>query len=307
MADNRLGERLYEVGWRQGVLLPALPYSVIFQVDDPLSKIAKQVARQQTTIKVKQGNPLQPADSLPFSVGVATGITRKGDYLVIASQDCDIASNLSEEPHVIAMRAFCTENATILRYASSNSSHYFLLDHRQGLVAEASIMVLIEKPVLAHFTPESGTFDATVKERFARWIAHRFTRTVFHESVVGAVIKPILDHLAQMQQDMDPDLEALDQVREVRLGKITGNPPYEVRLLFIVPESGLQDGGTALARLINRMREWFNPLAARLIAWDARHLYEITVGDYLDTERFYLDHYSYRGQTIRGLLPPSVI
>src|SRR6266699_2155161 len=175
MANNILGERLYEVGWRQGVLLPALPYSVIYQVDDPLSKIAKQIAKQQTTFEVKQENPLAATDFAPYTVGVATGITRKNDYLVIASQDCDIASNLSEESHVIAMRAFCTENATILRYAGSNSCHYFLLDHRRGLVAEASIMVLVEKPVLTLFTPEPGVLDVIVKERFARWIAHRFT------------------------------------------------------------------------------------------------------------------------------------
>ena len=304
MAKNDLGERLYEAGWRQGVLLPALPYSVIYQVDDPLSKIAKQVTKQQTTIEVKQGNPLQPTDFPPYTIGVATGITRKDDHLVVASQDCDIASNLSEEPHIIAMRAFCTENAAILRHAGSNSCHYFLLDHRRGLVAEASIMVLVEKPVLTHFTPESGVLDVAVKERFARWIAHCFTRPAVHENVVGGVIKPILDHFSQMQKDKNPDLDALDMVREVRLAKISGSPPYEVRLLFIIPEDGLPDGGVALARLVTRMRDWFNPLAAHLAAWEARHLYEVTVGDYLDTERIYLDHYTYHGQTIHGLLPP---
>src|SRR5260221_9151184 len=185
MAKYDLGERLYKAGWRQGVLLPALPYSVIYQVDDPLSKIAKQVTKQQTTIEVKQGNPLAATDFPPYTIGVARDIARKDDHLVVASQDCDIVSNLSEEPDIIAMRAFCTENATILRHAGSNSCHYFLLDHRRGLVAEASIMVLVEKPVLTHFTPESGVLDVTVKERFARWIAHRFTRPAFHENVVG--------------------------------------------------------------------------------------------------------------------------
>jgi hypothetical protein len=51
------------------------------------------------------------------------------------------------------------------------------------------------------------------------------------------------------------------------------------------------------------MRSWFNPLAARLVAWDARHLYEITVGDYLDTQQIYLEQYTYQGQIIQGLLP----
>src|SRR5437588_4372332 len=92
-------------------------------------------------------------------------------------------------------------------------------------------------------------------------------------------------------------------VKEVRLAKIVGNPPFDVRILFIVPESGLSDNGIALARIVSRMRGWFNPLAARLVAWEARHIYEITVGDYLDTQQIYLEHYTYRGQTIQGLLP----
>jgi len=152
-----------------------------------------------------------------------------------------------------------------------------------------------------------GLLDVAIKQRFARWIAHRFNRPAFHENVVGAVISQILDHLSQMQKDKDPDLGALDMVREVRLAKIVGRPPFEVRLLFIIPESGLPDNGIALARLVARIGGWFNPLAARLVAWEARHLYEITVGDYLDTERFYLDHYTYRGQTVQGLLPPPNI
>jgi len=307
MADNMLGEKLYEAGWRQGVLLPALPYSIIYQVNDPLSKIAKKVAKQSAALELKQREVLAAADLPPYTIGVASGITREGDHLVIASQDCDIAGNLSEEPNVVALRAFITENANILRYADSDSSHYFLLDHHRGLVAEASIMVLIEKPVLIDLTPEPGVCNETTKQRFARWIAHHFTRPAFHESIVGAVISPILDHLSQMQKDNDPDLGALDMVREVRLAKIVGRPPFEVRLLFIIPESGLPDNGIALARLVARIGGWFNPLAARLVAWEARHLYEITVGDYLDTERFYLDHYTYRGKTFQGLLPPLSI
>jgi hypothetical protein len=207
----------------------------------------------------------------------------------------------------VVMRAFTTENSSILRYADSNSSHYFLLDRKRGLVAESSVMALIEKPVLLNFTPEAGTCDSATQERFARWIAHRFDRSAFDDDVVGAVIKPLLDNLSQMQKDGDPDLDALDNVKEVRLAKITGKPPFDVRLLFIIPEEGLPDKGVALARLVFRIRTWFNPLAARLVAWDARHLYEITVGDYLDTQQIYLEQYTYQGQIIRGLLPAANI
>jgi hypothetical protein len=302
MADNKLGEHLYDSGWRQGVLLPPLPWSVIYRSDDPLSKIAKTAKGQSEhrDIPAAMGLPLH-------GIGIASGITRQEDYLVIASQDCDIVRSLSEEPNIVAMRAFTTENSSILRYADSNSTHYFLLDRNRGLVAESSVMALIEKPVLLNFTPETGTCDSITQERFARWIAHRFDRPAFHDDVVGAVIKPILDNLSQMQKEDDPDLDALVNVKEVRLAKIVGKPPFDVRLLFIIPEEGLSDNGVALAHLVFRMRTWFNPLAAHLVAWDARHLYEITVGDYLDTQQIYLEQYTYQGQIIQGLLPTTNI
>src|SRR5947209_4829054 len=149
MADSKLGEHLYNSGWRQGVLLPSLPWSVIYRSEDPLSKIAKTAKRQAEHLDISAlaGLPLH-------GIGVASGITRREDYLVIASQDCDIVRSLSEEPNIIALRAFTTDNSNILRYADSNSTRYFLLDPNRGLVAESSMMTLIEKPVLVNFTPE---------------------------------------------------------------------------------------------------------------------------------------------------------
>jgi hypothetical protein len=302
MADNKLGEQLYNAGWRQGVLLPPLPYSVVYSSDDPLSKIARTAQRKP----VGQVDVPSITDLPLHGIGIACG-TRQEDYLVIASQDCDIVRGPNVEPNIVAMRAFTTDNNNILGYADSNSSRYFLLDRSRGLVAESSIMVLIEKPVLLKYTPEPGAYDTATQERFARWIAHHFDRPAFADEVVGAVIKPILENLSQMQKNGDPALDALDNVKEVRLAKITGKPPFEVSLLFITPEDGLPDNGVALARLVSRMRGWFNPQAARLAAWDARHLYEITVGDYLATQQIYLDHYTYQGQIIRGLLPPASI
>ena len=110
MADNKLGEHLYNSGWRQGVLLPSLPWSVIYRSEDPLSKIAKTAKRQaeQMDIPTVTGLPLH-------GIGVASGIMRREDYLVIASQDCDIVRSLSEEPNIVAMRTFTTENSSILK------------------------------------------------------------------------------------------------------------------------------------------------------------------------------------------------
>ena len=102
-------------------MLPPLAWIVIYRNDDPLSKIARTAKRQagQVTTFAATDLPLQ-------GLGVASGITRREDYLVIASQDCDLVRSVSEEPNIVAMRAFVTENSSILRYADSNTNRYFL-------------------------------------------------------------------------------------------------------------------------------------------------------------------------------------
>ena len=47
-------------------------------------------------------------------------------------------------------------------------------------------------------------------------------------------------------------------------------------MLFIISEEGLPDNGVALARFVGRLREWFDPEFASLVAWGSySHLYEI--------------------------------
>src|SRR5258708_12193035 len=108
MAENKLGEHLYNSGWRQGVLLPPLPWSVIYRSDDPLSKIAKTAKSQseQREIPAATGLPLH-------GIGIASGITRQADYLVIASQDCDIYLTLIENPNLFSLPAFTHHNTAI--------------------------------------------------------------------------------------------------------------------------------------------------------------------------------------------------
>ena len=157
MVDDILGARLNSSGWQQGVLLPPLPYSVIYQYDNPISKIAKTAKKQS-----ERKNISSSIDLPLHGIGVASG-TRYGDYLVIASQDCDIVRSLSDKPNVICLCAFITDNSDILRFADSNSTRYFLLNRKRGLVAESTIMVLIEKPVLMAYTPETGALDSLQK------------------------------------------------------------------------------------------------------------------------------------------------
>jgi len=303
MADDALGQRLYEAGWDQGVLLPALPWSVNFHLDDPV-KIARS-AQQEAEAAYQKAASLSNTP-LPRR-GFASMVSREKERLVIASQSCDIVKKPSIEPTILAMRAFTTDNVKILRTAGSNSTYHFLLDPHRRLVADATVTALIEKPVLTLFTPEPGAVDVTTQRRFARWLAHRFSRPAIPDEIVAAVVAPILTNLHQMQEADDPDLAALDAVSGIRMNRPIGNLPYNIYLLFIISEAGLPDGGMALARLIRRMRGWFDPSTARLVAWDARTLYQVSAGDYLDMDQIYLDHYTYRGQTIIGLTPPPLI
>lgn len=304
MADATLGRRLYLAGWEQGVLLPVLQWSVHFHLDDPLSRIAKSA---RPLVEAQYQLRIQKEGSALPRCGIANGIARDKDRFVVASQTCDIVKSPNDEPNIVAMRAFTTDNTAILRAAGGNSSRYFLLDPDRSLVADGTVMVLIEKPVLTELTPEPGVIDSATQEHFARWIGHRFSRPAFPDEVVKAVIAPILSNLHEMQKTSDPDLTALDMVKEVRLLRLAGEPPYNIRLLFIIPETGLSDNGKGLARLIARMRDWFDPKAACLDGWDYRNLYQVTAGDYLDTQKIYLDEHTYRGKIIQGLTPPPLL
>lgn len=165
MAEPDLGHRLIEVGWDQGVLLPPLSWSLVYDPNDPLSSIARSAVRLAK-------HKLSPPDTAP-SHDVAVGAMRPKDRLVVASQACDIVRVPSEEPNVLAMRVFTTDNDRITRAAASNSARHFLLDANRGLVVDATVTVLLEKPVLVGLVPEPGAPHEDARRRFARWIATR--------------------------------------------------------------------------------------------------------------------------------------
>jgi hypothetical protein len=92
--------------------------------------------------------------------------------------------------------------------------------------------------------------------------------------------------------------------KELRVAPLADSP-YKVHLIFIISEDGLPKGGDlALGRFVSHMKEWFDPAKASLVAWNAANLYEISAGHYMDTRQIYLDHHTYQGETITGLVPP---
>jgi len=295
MADAPLGLRLVNAGWKQGVLLPPVSSSVVFLPSHPLTAIAKRAKdTPPTDTATVTGSP---------SHSVASGIPRGTDAYVVVSQACDIVKSENEEPTVLAMRVYTTDNDRILSAAARNSARVFLLDPDRRLIVDATVLSVIEKPVLETVTPRLGAPNASIERRFARWVAARFSRYAFPDPIVAAVTRPILDGLRGLQQDGSPILAALDPLEEIRIAPTDGDPPYDVSIIFIAPESGLPDGGAGLARLVGHIADWLIPDQARLASWDAAHYGELSVRDYLDHEKLQLDEYTYQGVTVRGLEP----
>src|SRR5690348_5555671 len=111
MADDTLGQRLYDAGWDQGVLLPALPWGINFHLDDPLTPIAR-AAQQEAALAYQEA--ANRSNTPPPRRGFARGINREKERLVIASQACDLVKRPSIEPTVLTLRAFMTDNVKIL-------------------------------------------------------------------------------------------------------------------------------------------------------------------------------------------------
>src|SRR5439155_17767119 len=119
------GIRLIDQGWRQGSLLDARSL-ISASVESP-SPAAEYVA----------------------------GLLRPEEYVVLASNDCDIAADPDHEPMVEGLRAYLTTNKTEIFNAGRNSIRRFLLRRRtradgteEGLVADSTIKVPIDKSLL---------------------------------------------------------------------------------------------------------------------------------------------------------------
>ena len=227
------------------------------------------------------------------------------EFLVIASHPCDIAKDSDSDPSVVVLRAFVTKNERLTKAAATNSSRHFLLDPDRGLVADACWIALLEKPVLLAFESAPGAIDDLTRARFANWLGRRFNRPALPDDVVRAVVAPVVENLRQMQSAEDPLLGALESVFEIRLLRITGAPPFSVRLVVIVEASLDTLKRAEIASLLGRIHGWLDPSVARLVAAEVRTHFEISVGDYIQTDQIFLDEFTYRGTTIAGLRPPS--
>jgi len=268
---------------------------VNFDPDRPLNRIAKRTVAEQ---KPALGHEYFPHIH-------ATGTLPSSHFFVLASQTCDVIKHEAQEPTVVVLGAFETDNPKVLAEAEGNSPRYFLLDSGNSLVVDARKLALIEKPLLAKMERLSPDLPEEARQRFARWIGRRFNRPALPDLVVELIAGPIVDKMFELRVEKDPNGEVLDAVSEVRIADLQGEPPYEVRLLFVMDDMETSAGTRlALARLVVDMQGWLSG-NGRIVAWDAASLYEISAGDYFNTVPLYAEHLTYQGAVKEGAAPPQ--
>ena len=131
----------------------------------------------------------------------------------------------------------------------------------------------------------------------------RFNRPALPDNVVEFVASPIVSKIRELREASDPSVDVLADVADVRIAQLQGQPPYEVKVLFIANHEETSSGvRLALARLIVDMRGWLSD-NARIVAWDVATFYEISAGDYLNTVPLYAEHLTYRGAMVEGAEP----
>ncbi len=270
--DATLGEQLLAKGWRQGRLLSATPAMIHYEYT-PGSPPAWTETRRD------------------FTGG-----------LVLATQTCDLKRLATEEPTVEFVRAFWTKKDRIITAAKRNSVRQFLLRTRasgtetEGLVAEATTRVFVDKKSLLQFTPEQGCSDANNERQFQRWLARRYDRPALPDALVAAVQKPIVDAL-RAEPETSRIWTLLRGVSEVRYDANDDGPPYSVSLILIREEEDGSGEEPISEPDAEDVAAWFTARIAaageaKVTRWDVTDLESISVAEYAATVPLPLDEYS---------------
>jgi len=264
-----------------------MPELIVYSGDAPVSKEAGRDRKRRQAAGEEVGGVAHYAVATP----------RTGEWLVLASQACDIVKPEASEPRVDALRAFQTTNETILRMADRNSVRYFLLDPARRLVADASFRVQIEKPVLRLYQPESGLEPGNEerRRRFIRWLARRYDRPALPDAVVKAIGEPIRGLLTALVDGGATPAVALDYVDEVRISGDWKRRPIRFNLLFLVDEAAEDAAPIDLAPIVGSLEEKLDQSSAVLNAWAARSRRGISLADVEATEPLFLEDLSRGG------------
>lgn len=267
------------------------------KADEPAPDADERVREQIRAARWRQGQTLADTGSAVVTLGGKATHTlvwrhverNEGQRLVVTTQSCDMDKPLRDEPNVTAIPAFHTADKALLHYANRNSARFFLLDPKTGLVADAGVVVLIDKRVLASASPEPGLSEDPQRQAwFSRWLARRYTRLALEDAVVKAVVGPIMATIRKKLKDADTSA-ALAWVNEIRIRHLVPSSFYKVEMLLICDEPVPAHESEVVAKLMATIAKALDPAVAQLASWEMASLREISYADVLETDELQFD------------------
>jgi len=285
---DHAGEELIRLGWRQGSVLKATSAQKSWLV----LKTSEETSQHQTSnfpsldIWSLQQEPLN-----------------EDDFLVIASQTCDILRPSRLEPYIEALRAYWTSERNIIHEAGKNSIRRFLIQRHinsdgkvEGLIADATVRIQIAKDALLGFTPLANfeENDRIMSRRFRKWLAERYDRPAIPDDLVLSIQKPIIKAIGKLNSKDDKHT-ILDNIREILFLPQNKTIPFLIEMLFIRDE---QSDTTSLnEENAAKLAGWISDVLrkggkADLAHWEILSLKEISAYDYANAYELPTDQYS---------------
>jgi hypothetical protein len=271
--QSNVGRELYDRGWRQGRILRAASL--------PIPILSWQTANTQS------GDTRRGKKSSLDQWSIQSKPVGPDDYLLVASQDCDIAKPAEKEPHIEVLQA--SWSTEIARIAMARGKSYQLRriaaraedSKSEALIADAAWRALLDKRSLIalqpeFYTPAYGAIDtATLQD----WLGARFSRLALPDELVEAIQQPLVAAIRKLNKN--------DVLHEIMAGidfvlcVLKRQDPLQVELWFVVDEDG--DAPSI---------PWID--AAKLATWIDSVLKKKGVAELVNWDRYTTDMLSFR-------------
>ena len=223
---------------------------------------------------------------------------------VVATQTCDIAKSVDNEPWIEVMPVAWSAHSGTIRNARRNSTRLFLLrserdEHEQhrGLIADASQRAFVAKKDLLTCTPESALApgDSHTEGLFRRWLAQRYSRPAIPDEYVRALQKPLVEAIGRLDSThrLHERLDGVDRVLFVVQPDTEG--AVKVELIFLrnerLDEVAIDEEG--VAELVGWMENVLRQRGgATIVHWDLYDSRTISLHDYVSAYPLALDQYT---------------
>ncbi len=272
--DDEIPHRLYEMGWRQGVVFPARGI-------EPWSARRQEGADSCLV--------MQPRPS-----------TSTGQWVVV-SQTSDIVAPLDKEPVVEALACVIEPDPT-KRASYRRSYRRFVIDRTAGLVASAVDRVAFDKRTLLHLTPEPWPDSKFRLQLFSTWLARRASREAIPNPIVDAFIKP----LGRVMDKLKPEIYRAfnESVREIRIHlPESQTPPFVINTVILLDQELSSEQDDAISHVLEKLRAKLKPQEAvlgevRLLTADRMSVALLDATSLVDLEAL-----SYEGDAVIGAGP----